>query len=74
MEMSDTTLMTVDDIAKKLNCSTRTVYRLTDRGFVPPPIRLGRLVRWSPEAIDRWLAMGCPKPEKPSTRPALKSP
>ena len=40
-------LLTVDDLANLLRCSRRTVYRLADAGRVPPPCRLGGLVRWN---------------------------
>lgn len=53
-------LLTVQDMAAILNCSARTVYRLVDSGKMPPPCRLGGLVRWSRAAIDAWIADGCP--------------
>lgn len=40
-------------------CSTRHVYRLADAGKMPPPVRLGSLVRWSRLSIDEWLANDC---------------
>ena len=54
------TLLTVRQVAEILNCSVRTVWRLSDAGRIPPPVRLGGLVRWQPRAIDKWLAEGCP--------------
>jgi excisionase family DNA binding protein len=53
-------LMTVRDVAHELQCSPRTVYRLADAGRMPPPVRLGSLVRWSRQAIDAWIVAGCP--------------
>ena len=53
-------LLTVNDVAWLLNCSARTVYRLADSGRIPPPVRLGRLVRWSRRTLEVWLAEGCP--------------
>jgi len=50
----------VNDIGVILKCSLRTVYRLIDSGRMPPPVRLGGLIRWSPAVIDEWLAKGCP--------------
>ena len=55
------TLLTVRQVAEILNCSVRTVWRLSDAGRIPPPVRLGGLVRWQQAAIDKWLAEGCPK-------------
>ncbi len=55
------TLLTPDDVARILQCSSRHVYRLRDTGFLPLPIRLGRLLRWHRETIESWMAAGCPK-------------
>lgn len=54
-------LLTVHDVAEMLNCSARTVYRLNDAGRMPQPVRLRALVRWSRDAMERWIAAGCPK-------------
>ena len=53
-------LLSVQQVAHTLNCSVRHVYRLTDAGRMPPPIRLGSLVRWNRKAIEDWLDHGCP--------------
>jgi len=52
--------LTVHDVAAMLKCATRTVYRLADTGRMPPPCRLGKLVRWKTEAINSWIEQGCP--------------
>lgn len=50
-EISDSTpplasaLIDVQEVAKLLACSTRHVYRLCDAGRMPPPMKLGALVR-----------------------------
>jgi len=54
------TLLSADDLAKQLSCSPRHVRRLSDRGAMPTPVRLGGLVRWERSAIERWIAAGCP--------------
>jgi excisionase family DNA binding protein len=53
-------LLDVDAVAAMLDCSARHVYRLSDGGCMPAPVRLGALVRWSRQAIERWIADGCP--------------
>jgi len=53
-------LLDVQAVAAMLNCSPRQVYRLADRGALPRPVRLGRLVRWCRAAIEIWIADGCP--------------
>ncbi len=50
----------VGSVAGKLSCSVRHVYRMADAGKMPAPLRLGSLVRWDLDAIDAWIADGCP--------------
>jgi len=57
---SASALMTINEVARLLNCSTRTVYRLNDAGRMPRPVRLGALVRWNRSEIEQWIADGCP--------------
>lgn len=59
-------LMDVRIVAAMLDCSPRHVYRLADAGRLPPPVRLGALVRWPRHAIDKWLADGCPSVSRES--------
>ena len=54
-------LLDVRAVAARLACSPRHVYRLADAGLMPAPRRLGALVRWSVDDLDRWLADGCPR-------------
>lgn len=53
-------LIDVKAVADLLSCSTRHVYRLTDAGKMPAPVRLGVLVRWRTTELSEWLAAGCP--------------
>jgi excisionase family DNA binding protein len=55
------TLLTVQDVAEMLRCSTRTVYRLCDSGQMPKALRLNGLVRWRRDVVEQWIAGGCPK-------------
>lgn len=57
-------MMSVDDVAEELNCSSRHVRRLADSARMPKPIRLGSLVRWPRSAIEQWIADGCPNCRK----------
>jgi excisionase family DNA binding protein len=52
-------LLDVRAVAALLGCSARHVYRLADAGHMPPPLRLGALVRWNPLAIRDWISDGC---------------
>ncbi len=57
-------MLTVHDVARMLNCSARTVYRLTDSGRMPRPVKLRALVRWPREVVEHWVAAGCPDQRK----------
>ena len=59
-ESSSSVLLTVNQVAAMLNCSSRRVYRLCDTNRMPPPVRLGMLVRWNRNVIEKWINAGCP--------------
>ena len=54
-----TKLLSVEQVAEMLNCSSRHVYRLADAGKMPAPLKIGSLVRWSRASIESWIADGC---------------
>jgi excisionase family DNA binding protein len=58
-------LLDVRAVAQLLDCSPRHVYRLSDAGRMPPPVRLGALVRWRRDALDAWIASGCKQVRHP---------
>lgn len=62
-------MLDVQAVAAMLDCSPRHVYRLSDGGLMPPPVRLGALVRWSRAVIEAWISGGC-KPVRTAGRPA----
>ena len=53
-------LIDVKAMAGLLGCSSRHVTRLEEAGQLPPAVKLGRLSRWNREAVQKWLADGCP--------------
>ena len=53
-------LLDVRAVAALLDCSPRHVYRMSDAGRMPAPVRVGALVRWPRAVIDSWVADGCP--------------
>lgn len=57
-------LLDVKAVAKLLSCSVRHVYRLSDGGRMPGPVKLGALVRWPCHAVVEWIAKGCPSIRK----------
>jgi excisionase family DNA binding protein len=54
-------LLTVDQVAELIQCSTPHVYRMEKRGEIPRAVRLGASVRWPRRVIEDWIAAGCPK-------------
>jgi excisionase family DNA binding protein len=58
-EPSAAQLLDVRAVAALLGCSPRHVYRLADAAHMPPPRRLGALVRWSRQELMDWIASGC---------------
>lgn len=61
-------LLDVQGVAGLLGCSARHVYRLSDAGRMPRPVKLGGLVRWSRDSILDWIAAGCPAAETRGAR------
>lgn len=53
-------LLSVQKVAAMLDCSTRHVYRLEERGQMPPAVRLGNCRRWRRESVEKWIEGGCP--------------
>ena len=52
-------LLNVRQVAARLGCSPRHVYRLSDAGRMPIPVKLGVLVRWRAADLDAWISGGC---------------
>lgn len=48
-------LLTAREVARILRLSLATVRRLSARGGLPPPVRLGRSVRWRKSDVLRAL-------------------
>jgi excisionase family DNA binding protein len=55
----DIKMVDVRAVADLLNCSKRHVYRMSDGGLMPPPVKLGALVRWRRREIEEWISNGC---------------
>lgn len=48
-------LLRADELSERLRVSVRSVWKLTELGQLPPPIRFGRCTRWRESDIHRWL-------------------
>ena len=66
----DAAMLDVQAVARVLRCSPRHVHRLRDAGRMPPPVKLGALVRWSRAVIEEWISRGCPPSRGGKHRPS----
>jgi excisionase family DNA binding protein len=57
-------LMTLQDVAKALVISTRSVVRRVRDGSLPAPIKIGRHIRWERSTLQQWLASQQGAPSK----------
>lgn len=64
IEIAPPRLIDAQEVARRLGCSTRHIWRMRDGGKMPTPVSLGALVRWSSESIDDWIRRGCPQIRK----------
>jgi predicted DNA-binding transcriptional regulator AlpA len=58
-------LITAQQVGTILGVSERSVWRHLSKGKIVAPVRIGGSVRWRREDITRWVAEGCPVPERP---------
>lgn len=55
-----TLLLNVNEVGAEVGLSSRTIWNLRNAGKIPPPIRIGRAIRWKRSDIEQWIAQGCP--------------
>ena len=48
-------LLSIKHVAKLLGVSEKTVQRMRDAGKLPPPKKLGRLIRWRYSDIQKFV-------------------
>jgi excisionase family DNA binding protein len=48
-------LLTVEQVADLLAVPVQTIYRWRYRGEGPPAIRVGKYLRYNPDALARWI-------------------
>lgn len=54
-------LMTVDDLARELRTSAKTIRRMDAAGRLPRAVKIGRGKRWPRATIVAWIAAGAPR-------------
>jgi len=50
-----TTYLTVQEVAALLKVSPKTIYRWASQDATMPALRIGGVVRFPPERLERWL-------------------
>lgn len=58
-------LISADELARLINISTRTLWRLLSARQVPEPIRIGGSTRWRLDQVRQWIEQGCPPQGEP---------
>jgi len=58
-EPGEPLLITAAELARLLQVSTRTLWRLRSAGELPEAVRLGGAVRWRLDEIRKWIAGSC---------------
>ncbi len=56
----DSALVDAREAARLCRISPPMLYKLNADGKMPPPIRLGKLMRWRRKEIVEWIEKGCP--------------
>jgi len=49
-------LLTIEQVAEQLQFKVKTIYNWQTTGYGPKPIRVGKALRWKPEAVEAWIA------------------
>ena len=63
----DRVLMDVGQLARMLDVSTRTLWRMLSAGQLVEPIKLGGSTRWRRRDVEEWVEAGCPPPAEMKT-------
>lgn len=53
-------LLDTKETSKLLKISTRTIWEMENDGRMPQAVRIGKAVRWSYKALQKWVDDGCP--------------
>jgi len=53
-------LIDAEEVARRLDVSPRTIWRLSSAGKLPKPLAVGGSRKWRADEIRRWVEAGCP--------------
>ena len=52
-------MLSLQQVADLLNVSTHSIERRVADNRMPPPLKVGKLNRWSRLALEAWIEAGC---------------
>lgn len=53
-------LLDAREVAELLGVESKTIFRMSQRGDFPLPIKVGRLRKWSRRAVENWIEKSQP--------------
>jgi predicted DNA-binding transcriptional regulator AlpA len=53
-------LINAEELARMIDVSERTLWRLLSGRKLPQPVRIGRNTRWRLAEVTEWIERGCP--------------
>ncbi len=62
MKTQEPLLIPAEQLAKMLQISTRTLWRLLSSGKLITPVHIGGSTRWRLDQVHQWIDEGCPAP------------
>jgi predicted DNA-binding transcriptional regulator AlpA len=66
-QIAEDILIDAQALAALCSISRSMVYKMNEQAALPQPIQYGRTLRWSFQAIEEWVVLGCP-PRRPPVR------
>lgn len=48
-------LLDIRELSRILGVAPKTIYRWAEEGTGPPALKVGRLLRWDPATVHRWI-------------------
>jgi excisionase family DNA binding protein len=66
-------LVDARELARLLDVSVATIWRLKAAGQLPRPVKLGSSTRWRRDEVENWIRAGCPALKTWEARQALRS-
>jgi predicted DNA-binding transcriptional regulator AlpA len=58
--MAHKRLVTINEVAKILKCSRRTIFRFNVQQKTPPPLSIDGITMWPAKDIEQWIEIGYP--------------